>query len=306
LRRSLSPSKPRRRTLLWSWLLAPVLLLATAPPALASLVGPESGPTPNAQHISSLYNVTLYIALVIFVGVEGVLGFTLWRFRSRKGREAKQIHGSTKLEIGWTIGAAVVLVLLAIFTFSDLSSIRNPQNSGPGGLNLNDGVQYETTGALKPPDGRALNIQVNGQQYIWRYTYLGSSTNPDGLGDVYSYYQMIVPTNTTVILKIVSQDVVHSWWIPQLGGKEQAVPGYANYTWFKISKPGNYFGQCSFLCGEGHARMLAEVTAVSPAAYTRWVKQQAIYLAAADANAAKLRTELQGKQGAASVEFPNS
>jgi cytochrome c oxidase subunit 2 len=306
LRRLHFSFKPRRRTLLCSWLLAPALALAFTPPAFASLIGPESGGSSNANHISSLYNVTLYIALVVFFGVEGVLGYTLFRYRARKGHEAKQLHGSTRLEIGWTIGAALVLVLLAAFTFADLGAIRNPPNSGPGGLNISDGVQYETTGAIKPPNGRALNIQVNGQQYIWRYTYLGSGGNPDGFGDVYSYYQMIVPTNTTVVLRIVSQDVVHSWWIPQLGGKEQAVPGYTNYTWFKIAKPGNYYGQCSFLCGEGHARMIAEVTAVSPAAYTAWLKKQATYLAQADANAAKLRSELGGKQGAGSVEFPTS
>jgi cytochrome c oxidase subunit 2 len=85
----------------------------------------------------------------------------------------------------------------------------------------------------------------------------------------------------------------------------QAVPGYTNYTWFKVTKPGVYKGQCSFLCGRGHARMIAEVTAVSPAKFQRWVKQQDGYLAQADANAAKLRAELTGKQGAASVEFPN-
>jgi hypothetical protein len=100
---------------------------------------------------------------------------------------------------------------------------------------------------------------------------------------------MVVPTNTTVVLKVVSQDVVHSWWIPQLGGKVQAVPGYTNYTWFKISKPGNYKGQCSFLCGRGHARMIAEVTAVSPAQYKRWLQQQNL---TADTKAEKCRKEL--------------
>ena len=76
-----------------------------------------------------------------------------------------------------------------------------------------------------------------------------------------------MPTNTTVTLDIVSADVVHSWWIPQLGGKFQAVPGYHNYTWFKIAKPGVYRGQCAVLCGRGHARMIATVKAVPPAQF---------------------------------------
>ena len=292
----------RRQVLLCGGLVL-VVALALAPSAFAGTFTPESGGSPNANHIAGLYDLTLYVALVIFVGVEGALAYALIRFRARKGRVAKQMHGNTRLEIGWTIGAALVVTVLAAAVFIDLHSIRDPVNSGPGGLDISDGVQYETTGAIKPPNGRALTIQVNGIQYIWRYTYLGNTPNADGLGDPYSYYQMVVPTNTTVILKVVSQDVVHSWWIPQLGGKVQAVPGYTNYTWFKIAKPGNYKGQCSFLCGRGHARMIAEVTAVSPARYVQWIKQQKAYLAAADAQATNFRAQLSGKQGAAAVEL---
>lgn len=281
------------------------LVLLLAPSALAGSIIPESGGSPAANHISNLYTITLYIAIVIFIGVEGTIVYCLYRFRARRGREAKQIHGNTRLEIGWTLGAAAIVVALATITFLDLHSIRDPSNSGPGGLDLSNGVQYETTGALKPPDGRALTIQVNGAQFYWRYTYLGVSSNADGLGDPYTYYQMVVPTNTTVVLKVVSQDVVHEWWVPQLGGKVQAVPGYVSETWFKIAKPGNYKGQCSFLCGRGHARMIAEVTAVSPARYVQWINQQKAYLAAADAQASTFRAELSGKPGAAAVELTN-
>jgi cytochrome c oxidase subunit 2 len=279
------------------------LVLLLAPSALAGSVIPESGGSSAANHISNLYTITLYIAIVIFLGVEGTIVYCLFRFRARRGREAKQIHGNTRLEIGWTLGAALIVVALATITFLDLHSIRDPSNSGPGGLDLSDGVQYETTGALKPPDGRALTIQVNGIQYLWRYTYLGVSSNADGLGDPYTYYQMVVPTNTTVILKVVSQDVVHEWWIPQLGGKVQAVPGYVNETWFKIPKAGNYKGQCSFLCGRGHARMIAEVTAVSPQKYKRWLAQLQNNLTLADTNDEKCRQELAQGQGPESVEF---
>jgi len=279
------------------------LVLLLAPSALAGTVIPESGGSSAANHISNLYTITLYIAIVIFIGVEGTIVYCLFRFRARRGREAKQIHGNTRLEIGWTLGAALIVVALATITFLDLHSIRDPSNSGPGGLDLSDGVQYETTGALKPPDGRALTIQVNGIQYLWRYTYLGVSSNADGLGDPYTYYQMVVPTNTTVILKVVSQDVVHEWWIPQLGGKVQAVPGYVNETWFKIPKAGNYKGQCSFLCGRGHARMIAEVTAVSPQKYKRWLAQLQNNLTLADTNDEKCRQELAQGQGPESVEF---
>ncbi|HWH09551.1 MAG TPA: cytochrome c oxidase subunit II [Solirubrobacteraceae bacterium] len=277
--------------------------MVAAPAAMAGILLPESGGSPNADQIASLYKITLYVALVIFIGVEGALVYALYKFRARKGAVAAQIHGNTRLEIGWTLGAALILVVLGAVTFTKLDSIRNPPNSGPGGLTLTAGVDYQTTDALKPPNGKSLNIQVNGQQYVWRFTYPGGKL-ADGLDDVYSYEKMVVPINTTVTLDIVSQDVVHSWWIPQLGGKFDAVPGYPNHTWFKISKPGVYKGQCAFLCGRLHARMIAEVDAVTPAQYTAWLAQQKQAISTANAAAEVARATLAKQTGAASVANP--
>ena len=142
-----------------------------------------------------------------------------------------------------------------------------------------------------------------GRQYIWQFVYPGAS-EPDGLGAPYSYENMEVPTNTTVTLNIVSSDVVHSWWIPELGGKFQAVPGYHNYTWFKISKPGIYRGQCAVLCGRGHARMIATVTAVPPAQFETWLSTQKQEIAEANAEAQKARAKLNSQTGAGQVENP--
>ena len=100
------------------------------------------------------------------------------------------------------------------------------------------------------------------------------ANNPDGLGAPYSYEEMVVPTNTTVTLDIVSADVVHSWWIPELGGKFQAVPGYHSYTWFKISKPGIYRGQCAALCGRDHGFMPVVVDVRTPDDFKKWVDEQ--------------------------------
>ena len=239
--------------------------LLLAPSAFADLLTPESGGSQNANEIDSLYKIVLYIGIVIFVGVEGTLLYSLFRFRMRKGRVAAQIHGNTNLEIGWTVGAAVILVVLAIVTFVKLDGIKNPPNSGPGGLALASGAQFASVDQPKPPNGKALNIEVNGQQFLWRYTY------PNG---AYSYEEMVVPINTTVTLDIQSQDVAHSWWIPKLGGKFDAIPGYHNYTWFKITRPGVYGGQCAELCGRGHADMRAQVRAVSVPAYQAWLDEQ--------------------------------
>ena len=279
-------------------------VLAFAPDAFANFFTPQSGGSPNADRISNLYSITLYIAAVVFVGVEGTLIYTLVRFRKRKGRVAAQIHGNTRLEIGWTVGAAVILIALATVTFAELHSIRTPDASASTGLTASDGVQYSTTDALHPPKGPYMTIQVNGQQYIWKYTYLGVGKLTDELDDPYTTYQMYVPTNTTIVLKVVSQDVVHSWWIPDLGGKVQAVPGYVNWTWFKISKPRSYFGQCSFLCGRGHATMKGEVTAVPPAQFKAWLHALETNLKAAQLGGAAGRQALATKTGAAAVENP--
>ena len=274
-------------------------------PATLAFFTPQSGGSPNANEIASLYKITLYIALVIFVGVEGALGYALWRFRARKGAVAAQIRGNTRLEIGWTVGAAAILLVLVVLTFAKLSSIQDPPNSGPGGdiLTGSSGELYATADRRLPPSGKSLEITVIGRQYIWQYVYPGASS-PNGLGAPYSYQEMVVPTQTTVTLNIVSSDVVHSWWIPALGGKFQAVPGYHNYTWFKIAKPGVFRGQCANMCGRGHARMIATVRAIPPAQFDAWLAEQKRLIAEANAAAAAERRKLSEQAGPGQVENP--
>ena len=273
-------------------------------PTTLAFFTPQSGGSPNANEIDSLYKITLYIALVIFIAVEGGLAYALLKFRARRGAVAAQIRGNTRLEVGWTVAAAVILLVLAVVTFAKLSSIQDPPNSGPDGAQLaSGGPLYASAERKLPPNGKSLNITVIGRQYLWQYVYPGAS-EPDGLGAPYSYEQMVVPTNTTVTLDIVSEDVVHSWWIPELGGKFQAVPGYHNYTWFKIGKPGVYRGQCALLCGRGHARMIASVKAVPPAQFEAWLAYQKQLIAEANALAQAARAKLKTQTGAGQVESP--
>jgi cytochrome c oxidase, subunit II len=263
--------------------------LALAPAALANLLTPESGGSPNADKIHTLYLVTLVIAIVIFLGVTGTLVYSLVRFRHRKGRVAAQIHGNTNLEIGWTVGAALILVILAVVTFAMLPGIRDPARSGPGGLPLASGAQFAAVDIPKPPGGKALRIDVQGRQFLWRYTY------PNG---AYSYEEMVVPIDTTVILDITSTDVAHSWWIPKLGGKFDAIPGSHNYTWFKGVKLGTFKGQCAELCGRGHADMVARVRVVPVAEYQTWVERQKTLIQQANqAEAAAAKQQEQSGQG---------
>jgi cytochrome c oxidase subunit 2 len=274
-------------------------------PSTIAFFTPESGGSPNADHIDGLFKITLAIAAVIYVAVTGALVYALIKFRARKGAVPAQIRGNTRLEVGWTVAAAVILVGLAVLTFAKLSSIQDPANSGPSGDQLagQSGLLYASAVRRLPPSGKSLNIQVIGRQYIWQYVYPGSS-EPDGLGAPYSYEEMVVPTETTVTLDIVSEDVVHSWWIPELGGKFQAVPGYHNYTWFKVSKPGIYRGQCAALCGRGHARMIATVKAVPPAQFDAWLAYQKQEITQANAEAKVERAKLNAQTGPGQVENP--
>jgi cytochrome c oxidase subunit II len=288
-----------RRTPLLLAVLATSLVgsLALAGPASAGLFGPEHGGSPNADRIANLYWVIFAIALVVFVLVEGALIYSLFKFRARRGAVAAQIRGNTRLEIGWTVGAAVILVALAIVTFAMLPGIRTPDNSGAGGLKLANGTLL-AAGSTKqlPPNGRSLNICVNGQQYIWRYTYQDDCRKNDFKAP-FSYTTMVVPTDTTVTLDITGQDVVHSWWIPQLGGKQDGTPGYYTHTWFKVpsDRAGQVFrGQCAELCGRNHADMIAFVHAVTPSEFETWLDQRKQDVKAADAAAAQQRKKYEG------------
>jgi len=300
LRRSPAPTRPQLRTLALIGVLGTLILLVAAPDAFASLLAPARG-SPSANKINDLYKVVLYIAVVIFVGVEGALLYTLVRFRKRKGRVAVQIHGNTRLEIGWTLGATVILLALAVLTFAELSSIHDPANSPAGGLNL-AASRFEVGGPLEPPNGHALTVQVNGQQYIWRYTYVNYGTLADGLDAPYTYHELYVPANTLIRLKVVSQDTVHSWWVPALGGKVQAVPGFSNFTSFVAPHPGVYTGQCAFLCGRGHARMTTVVIALSPQKWLTWLAGQQAAIKAANAAQQAARAAQRNQTGSAAVE----
>ena len=291
-----TPATSPARRLGLAVLVALAALLVFAGSAFAGAIVPESGGSPNADHISTLYKLVLAVAIVIFVGVEGCLFYSMFKFRARKGAVAAQIRGNTRLEVGWTVGAALILVVLAVFTFATLPSIRNPPNSGPNGLQLANGTLLAAGPSKKlPPNGKALNICVNGQQYIWRYTYANNCANAP-LGAPFSYTEMVVPVETTVTLDINAQDVAHSWWIPKLGGKFDAVPGYTNHTWFKI--PAKYAGtvlrgQCAELCGRNHANMIAQVRPVTPSEYERWLDQRKKDIKAADDAAAQQRKQQQ-------------
>lgn len=282
--------RPRTRSLLLAALalsLGGSLILA--PGALADFFTPKSGGSPNANQIDSLYKIILYIAIFVFVVVEGALFYSVLRFRAKRSKVAAQIHGNTPLEIAWTVAAALILIVLTVVTFVKLPSIINPPNSNASAAYLTASVTQPT-----PPNGKKLEICVQGRQFIWRYTYgNGCLNNAFNAKLPYSYQAMYVPAGTTVILAIQSTDVIHSWWVPALGGKFDAVPGYTSYTWFKALHAGAiYYGNCAQLCGRQHAYMTAQVHVLTPSAFAAWLSQQKQQLNAANSQVTELRQVL--------------
>jgi cytochrome c oxidase subunit II len=231
--------------------------------------GPEHGGSPNADDINTLYWWALSLGSVIFVIVEGVLIYSLIKFRARRGGpEPAQIRGNTTLEIGWTVGAASFLVILTAVTFIYLGDIENPAPSRPDAQLA--GSQFAALDQAPVPGGKQMTIGVNSQQYLFRFDY-----DPVDQKQLFSYVDMYVPVGITVVLKITSSDVAHSWWIPELGGKADAVPGHTNETWFRIDKPGQFVGQCAELCGDNHADMRARVIALPAGEFAAWQERQA-------------------------------
>lgn len=236
--------------------------------AAAGALLPERGGSPNADRIASLYAVVLVLAAVVFLGVAVALVFALVRYRASRNPIPAQIRGHTRLEVAWTAAATGLIVFIAVFSFTRFGAIEHPDRAGA--------QTVAAAAAGVGHDGRdALHIRVVGRQYIWMYKY------PNG---AVSYQELVAPVGVTVDLDISSLDVAHSWWIPKLGGKFDAIPGYVSHTWFRLERPGVYRGQCAELCGRNHADMTAQVRGVTPVQYARWVVTQKRLIA--DANRA--------------------
>jgi cytochrome c oxidase subunit 2 len=277
-------------------------LCLTPAVASAGLIFPEKGGSQNADKIWTLYLLIFVLALIVFIGVGGSLLWAMFKFRARKGAVAAQIHGNTRLEIGWTVGAFLILIFITVFTFITLPGIKNPPASdidASGNPVAAAQPLYAATDQPPPPKGSAsMNITVVGEQYVWSYGYPGK-------GGVISYVDMVVPVGMTITLDIKAKDVIHSWWIPKLGGKMDAVPGLTNKTWFKIptdaipagQKQVVYGGQCAELCGRNHANMYGRVIGMRYPDYKAWYDAKALQLKQARVQAAKTRQQINQQNG---------
>jgi cytochrome c oxidase subunit 2 len=287
----------RRRALRPAALAAPFtagIYLALTQSASAACCTLKTGASPNATSIATLYDIIFGLSVVVFVAVIGFVLYSVWKFRAHKNPVALQVHGNTRLEISLTISALLILVVIAAVTFIKLPSIVNPPNSDASASS----VLSASLTAPNPPSGHKLTVCVTGRQFIWRYTY-GAGCNEAAWKDKlpYSYQEMVVPSGVTVDLLIQSSDVIHAWWIPALGGKVDAVPGFTTYTWFKALHANElYHGQCAQLCGREHAYMTALVKVVTPKQYTAWLAQQSSAIGQQNDQVAQIRHYL-SKQG---------
>src|SRR3954453_23551546 len=167
-----------------------LVLLVAAVPALADTFSPESGGSPNADRIDTLYKITGVMGLVILIGVEALIIYCIFKFRRRRGGpEPVAVHGNAPLEIGWTIGAIVLVAIVSVVTFLFLPGILNPAKSGANGLQFAAGVPTAAVGQEPPPGGKSLRIHINGQQYIWRYDYVSEKPLTENR-PVYAYTDM--------------------------------------------------------------------------------------------------------------------
>ena len=235
----------RRRLLVLALLVGATLAFAAVAYAGNGGFAPETPRSPNASRINDTYKWISIFAGAIFVVVEGSLVWFVFRYR-RRGRprdaEGPQIHGATRLELIWTAVPVLILAAIASYVFYKLPGIQDvPAARAEGG---------------------PLRIKVDAHQFYWQFTYPNGAVSID---------ELRVPVNRTVRVDITSHDVDHSWWVPQLGGKFDAIPGRRTHTWFKAEQPGSYLGKCGEFCGVFHAAMHAIVIAESKQEYESWV-----------------------------------
>ena len=246
--------RPQRTSLRRARTITASVVLASL--ALSACAGDQSaldpaGPFAQAPH--DLIIPVAIIAAVVFVLVQGLIIFSVVKFRTRRDDDGSlpvQTHGNTRLEIVWTVVPAVILAVIAVPTVQGI---------------------FEQMGE---PDGDVLTVEVIGHRWWFEYYY------PDY--DIYTANEMAIPTDTPVRLEMTAADlarspdqgVIHSFWVPRLAGKQDVVPGQTTYLNIEASEPDRYLGMCAEYCGLSHANMRIRIEAMEPADFDAWVEGQ--------------------------------
>ena len=232
-----------------------------------------------AHQIYDLHTLILLVCLAIFIVVFGAMFYSLYKHRKSLGHKPAQFHQNKTVEIIWTIIPCLILV----------------------------GMAYPATKVIldmKDTSASDISIKVTGHQWKWEYEYMGegvrfisSLSTPQSQIDnqmakdphylLETDRPLVVPTGKKVRLLLTANDVIHSWWIPQFGVKQDAIPGFIKEAWIRVDNPGTYRGQCAELCGVGHGFMPIVVEAMPPEKYTAWLEEQKASVAAAAAASGK-------------------
>lgn len=235
--RTLLLSRPRRAAVsLWVCaIIAAVPDIAWAGPP--TFLRPEST---TAREINSLAIILLVICVLVLVVVEGLLVVSIIRFRKRREEDVRQIHGSTTIEVVWTLIPAVLVAIILTFTVRTMNTLDLPSGDVP--------------------------LQVTGHQWWWEVRYPQAGVTAAG--------EIHLPAGRSIEVSLTSADVIHSFWVPQLGGKTDAVPGHTNRVTFLAATPGLYQGECAEFCGLQHAHMRFDLVVESPAEFSAWLAHQ--------------------------------
>ncbi len=239
------------------------------------------GVTPISHTAYDVHMLMLYMCIVIGVVVFGVMFWSLLKHRKSKGHEAAQFHHSTTAEIVWTVIPFFILVGFAVPATKGLIIMEDMSDSD-------------------------LTIKVTGYQWKWKYEYLEddiafySDLAPSSRAAMYGdpsdveHYlrevdnEVVVPIGKKVRFLLTADDVIHAWWVPELGMKKDAIPGFVNEMWARIEEPGVYRGQCAELCGKDHGYMPIVVVAKTEDEYAAWVSEMQAAKVAAKADAQKV------------------
>jgi len=260
-----SGSGPRAQGLFLTTLFASSTLAASTANADWELNMPV-GVTEISQSVYSLHMIIFWVCVVIAVIVFGVMFWSIFHHRKSKGVKPASFHESTTVEIIWTVIPLLILVGMAVPATATLRQM------------------YDTSEA-------EVDIQITGYQWKWRYEYLNEDidffsnmTTPkeqiENQAEKSEHYllevdnPLVLPVGKKVRFLLTSNDVIHSWWIPDFAVKKDAIPGFINEAWTKIDKPGTYRGQCAELCGKDHGFMPIVVVAMNDDDYSAWVAQQ--------------------------------
>jgi len=210
-------------------------------------IAPPDSATTSGSAINDVYWIVIGVTAAVFLVVEGALVWFIFRFRRRRGTEfdadGPQIHGNTKLELLWTAIPFLILVAIIVVTIVKVPSVD-----------------------AKPPKGAdPLVVRVESHQFYWEYVYPNGAVTVDRLR---------IPVERQVQLELVAYDVAHSWWVPALTGKRDAIPGRTNQLTFTATKTGTFRGQCAEFCGVQHAVMRTEVEVVPGAEFDQWLETE--------------------------------